>query len=395
MASISSIVDNKICCGCGACYVACPQCCIEFVYGNRFNYPKIDANKCTGCGKCLKVCPSAFLLDGTNPGFYDEPMKANYDCYLIHSTDNNIRLDASSGGFITGLILHLMNSGLADGGIVARTQGPNALVAESFIATNRQALLDARASKYAPVSNCIVLAEVIKRPGRYVFVGTPCMIEALTKLKKQIPELNDRIILTIGLVCAGMPSRQSTTNYLKRYGINPKDARKVCYRGGGWPGSFKVYGDTGLILERPLLNDELDYLVPCDHYLRCWNCMDHWGRFSDIVVSDPWCDEFVKTETKGRSAVMIRTESGHKAMALVLANGEMAADAITIEEMLGYNRHLLIGHHHSRHAWMGIYQLVFFGRIRNSAAIIRSLIQRKGIGLNTTLRVKLDKNYYS
>lgn len=395
MTGINNVVENKACCGCGACCVICPQSCIKLVYGNRFNYPRIDSDKCTGCDKCLKVCPGAFLLNGTDPGFCDEPIKARYDCYLIHSTDDDVRLDASSGGFITGLLLHLISRGFADGGIVARSKGQNALVAESFIATDRQSLLNARASKYAPVSSCTVLSEVIKRPGRYAFVGTPCMIEALTKLGEQIPKLQERIVLTIGLVCAGMPSRQSTANYLKRYNINPQDVRRICYRGGGWPGSFRAYGDNGLLLQRPLLGDELDYLVPCDHYLRCWNCLDHWGRFSDITVSDPWCDKFVKTETKGRSAVMVRTERGRKAVASVLASREMAADVITIEEMLGYNRHLVIDSRHPRHAWMGIYQMVFQRRLRNPAAIVRSLIKRKGIGLRTTLSVKFDKNYYS
>jgi len=393
--TINAVVDRKICCGCGACSVICPSDCIEFIYGERYNYPKIDAERCVHCGKCLEVCPSAFLLNGTDPGFCDEPAKTSYNCYLIHSRDDDIRLDASSGGFITGMILHLMDKGLANGGIVARCEGEHPLVAKSFIATDRQSLLSARASKYAPVSNCTVLAEVMKRPGRYVFVGTPCMIEALTKLQESLPKLRKRIILKIGLVCAGMPSRLSTKEYLERYCVNPADVRRVCYRGGGWPGRFRAYGEDGLILDRPHLGDELDYLVPRDHYLRCWNCLDHWGRFADIAVSDPWCDEFVQTETKGRSAVMVRTERGRKAIASALNSGDLIADPITIQDMLGYNKHLVIDSGHSRHAWMAVYQLIFFRRFRSIKAVWQTIIRGGGIGLITTLKTKFDKAYYS
>lgn len=391
--TVQAVVDKKICCGCGACPVICPVSCIEFIYGKRYNFPRIDATRCVHCGKCLEVCPSAFLLKGTYPGFNDEPAKESYDCYLIHSKDDGIRLDASSGGFITGMIIHLMDRGLADGGIVARCEGEHPLVAESFIATNRESLLGARASKYAPVSSCTVLSEVLKCPGRYVFVGTPCMIEALTKLQGLLPKLQNRIILKIGLVCAGMASRLSTKAYIEHYGIDPRDIRRVCYRGNGWPGRFRVYGDKGLILDQPY-KDELVHLISCDHYLRCRNCLDHWGRFADIAVSDPWTDEMVRMERKGRSAIMVRTERGKEAVASAIDSGDMIADPITDQDMLGYNNHLVIDSKHAQYGWMAGYQLLFFGRVRYLTPLVRSLLRTRRIGLKTTLKARLSRQYY-
>lgn len=394
--SIGGVLEKKICCGCGSCSVICPASCIEFVYGSRFNYPKIDAEQCLQCGKCLEVCPGAFLLEGTDPGFVDEPVKASYDCYLIHSADDEVRLDASSGGFITGMILHLMSKGLADGGIVVKCQGEQALVAESFIATDRESLLGARASKYAPVSSGVVLSEVLKRPGRYVFVGTPCMVEGLTKLQKLLPELEERIVLKIGLVCAGMASRLSTKTYIEQDGgVNLADVRRVCYRGNGWPGRFRVFGeDDKILMDRPLLGGSLIHVVPQDHYLRCWNCLDHWARYADIAVSDPWTNEMVKTERKGRSAIMVRTERGKEAVASAIENGDMIADRIPVEDMLGYNSHLVIDSKHSRHAWMAAYQLLFCGRLKYLALVLWNLLQGKRFGLRTTLKARLNRQYY-
>lgn len=391
--TVATVVQHRACCGCGACTVACPVHCIEFVYGKRFNYPKIDAERCVECGKCLEVCPSEFLLHGTDPGFCDKPMEASYDCYLIHSSDDGIRLDSSSGGFITGMILHLMEKGFADGGIVARSKPKWPLISESLIATDRETLLSARASRYAPVSSCVTLAEVLKQPGRYVFVGTPCMNEALTKLQELLPELRERIVLKIGLVCAGMSSHLSTKAYLELYGVNLADVRRIYYRGGGWPGRFRAYGDNGLILDKPY-NDQLVHLISCDHYLRCYNCLDHWAKWADVAVSDPWCGEMVANECKGWSAVMVRTERGQEAVARAIDSGAMIADSITVRDMLGYNKHLVIDSKHSRHAWMSVYQLIFFGRLKNPMAIVKSLVRKKGIGLVTTLKARLNKEYY-
>jgi len=394
--TVEDVVQCKVCCGCGACTVACPVHCIEFVYGNRFNYPKIDSEQCIQCGKCLEVCPSAFLLEGTEPGFLDEPAKASYDCHLIHSKDEGIRLDSSSGGFITGMILHLMDKGLVDGGIVATCEGENALVAQSFIATDRESLLSARASKYAPVSSCAALGEVLERPGRYVFVGTPCMVQALRRLQKLLPELEERVVLAVALVCAGMASRLATKAYIEGDGgVNSVDVRRICYRGDGWPGRFRVFGENDeLLMDRPYLGGSLIHVVGRDHYLRCWNCLDHWGWFADIAVSDPWTEQMVENERKGKSAIMVRTERGRDAVASAIGSGDMIAEAITIEDMLGYNKHLVIDSEHSRHAWMSVYQLIFFGRLKNPMAIVKSLVRKKGIGLMTSLKARLNKEYY-
>lgn len=394
--SVAEVLDKKACSGCGACSVICPKSCIEHVYGQRYNYPKVDAEQCIQCGKCLEVCPGAFLLEGTDPGFVDEPAKASYDCYLIHTTDDEVRLDASSGGFITGMILHMMNKGLVDGGIVAKCEGTQAWVAKSFLATDRQSLLSARASKYAPVSSGVVLSEVMENPGRYVFVGTPCMVEGLTKLQKLLPELEERIVLKIGLVCAGMASRLSTKAYIEQDGgVNLADVRRLCYRGNGWPGRFRVFGENDkLLMDRPLLGGSLIHVVPQDHYLRCWNCLDHWARCADIAVSDPWTNEMVKTERKGWSAIMVRTEQGKEAVASAIENGDMIADNIPVEDMLGYNKHLLIDSRHPRHGWMAAYQLLFYGRVKYLALVLWNLLRGKRFGLRTTLKARLARQYY-
>ncbi|HLB73756.1 MAG TPA: Coenzyme F420 hydrogenase/dehydrogenase, beta subunit C-terminal domain, partial [Sedimentisphaerales bacterium] len=360
--AIALVVKKKACCGCGGCTVICPASCIELVYGERYNYAQVDARECIKCGKCLEVCPGAFLLAGTDPGFCDEPAKESYDCRLICAADDAIRLDASSGGFITGLILHLMDKGLVDGGIVAKCEGEKPLVAKSFIATDRESLLSARGSKYAPVSSCTALTEVLERPGRYVFVGTPCMVQALRRLQKLMPKLNDRVVLAVAMVCSGMASRLSTKAYIEQSGVNPADVRRICYRGGGWPGRFRIFGEKDVLLtDRPYLDGAPIRAVAPDHYLRCWNCMDHWGRFADIAVSDPWTQEMIENERKGKSAIMVRTERGRDAVASAIDSGDMIAESITVEDMLGYNKHLVIDSEHARHGWMAGYQLLFFG----------------------------------
>ena len=64
-------------------------------------------------------------------------------------------------------------------------------------------------------------------------------------------------------------------------------ARKICYRGDGWPGRFRVFGEANkMLMDRPLIYEALVYVVGIGHYLRCYNCLDHFAHFADIVVLD-------------------------------------------------------------------------------------------------------------
>lgn len=52
------IKEKKNCCGCEACYNACPVQCISMERDEEgFKYPCVDTTKCIGCNKCEKVCP--------------------------------------------------------------------------------------------------------------------------------------------------------------------------------------------------------------------------------------------------------------------------------------------------------------------------------------------------
>ena len=59
MKKIPILYENKEeCCGCTACYSACPQRAISMgVDEEGFEYPQIVNSKCMGCYQCIKVCP--------------------------------------------------------------------------------------------------------------------------------------------------------------------------------------------------------------------------------------------------------------------------------------------------------------------------------------------------
>jgi len=362
------------------------------VFGDRFNYPVIDESMCNNCGKCQKACPSLYLTHDVKPDIQGVGLSRDYKYFLIHHSDTTLRHDAASGGFVTGIISYLIEKGLADGGIVAKGSPDNALESISFIARNKEELLSSRGSRYAPVSNCTPIKDILKLDGRYIFMGKPCEVDAVNRLIKVYPDLQEKIILKISFICAGTAARSSTKLFIKRYlpDIDLKSIGRITYRGGGWPGFFRVYDrNNSLILKRDLIGDELDNLVPRDHLLRCNLCMDQWGMAGDISVSDPWCKEFVETETEGRTAIVVRSEHALDYIKSAVTDKVMIADEIQMENIQLYQNDIVVNSA-KRKSWMSAYALFFLAKIRYPFSAVRY----KGKGFKSVLRAKSNKHYF-
>lgn len=386
--NINIILSNKICIGCGACKIICPHECIDMVYGKRFNFPEIN-NECIHCGKCLDVCPSSYLLEKPFPELQTDGLSEGYSYFLIHSTDDNIRIDSGSGGFATGLIIYLLKKKIINGAIVCKSDPEDPLKSISFIATTPEESLESRASRYTPVSSCIPLKNILEKKGKYIFVGKPCEIDALNKLINKIPELEEKIFLKIGPICAGTASRLSTKNFLDRYKVDIDHLTRIAYRGNGWPGTFRGYGKEGVLIERELIGDELKHLVPKDHYLRCHLCTDPWASYADISISDPWRADMLRKEKKGRTAIIVRNKGALKIIRNAISENIFAADNITKEDILVFQSNI-VQNIPLKKAWLSSYFLIF----RRKIVFFGSLFKFRKNGFKTSFKIKRSKKYY-
>jgi len=100
-----TVLDKKDCCGCQACYDACPAGCISMAPDQEgFLYPKIQQDNCVECHRCEKVCPQQNDWAVVHP---NEP----FACYAAHAKDPEIRLQSSSGGVFTLLAKEILSRG--------------------------------------------------------------------------------------------------------------------------------------------------------------------------------------------------------------------------------------------------------------------------------------------
>ena len=84
------IIDEKQCCGCGACKEVCPVQCITMKEGSLGHlFPVVNENECISCNKCEKVCPIINPIKNT---------EVNQSVYASYAKDDTIRKGGSSGG---------------------------------------------------------------------------------------------------------------------------------------------------------------------------------------------------------------------------------------------------------------------------------------------------------
>ena len=93
-------IGKDKCTGCFACFNCCNFGAIEMELNEEgFFTPNINTSKCNNCGGCSKKCP---VIEGSN--IENQLLSA----YAAWNTDDNIRLNSSSGGIFSAIAKYVL-----------------------------------------------------------------------------------------------------------------------------------------------------------------------------------------------------------------------------------------------------------------------------------------------
>ncbi len=301
---ISSLPKHK-CTGCSACASACPRHCISMTADNEgFLYPSIDADKCIGCQLCDRVCPVQ----------KEAPQHPLLAVLGVQNKNDGVRLHSSSGGTFTLLAKCVLDGG----GAVFGVHYNEDLDVEHTCITETAKLTQLQGSKYVQsvIGSCFQKAkELLEQDVPVLFSGTPCQIAGFKGyLGRDYPNL-----LTVDLVCHGVPNAMIYHKYLKELAAEAGEAvQEVRFRdkGNGW-----LRGKTMFITE----HREFAASKREDPYMRlflnnvlirpsCADCpFNNKRNLSDLTVADYWgvnkqYPDF--DDDKGTTLLLINTAKG-------------------------------------------------------------------------------------
>ncbi len=303
------IKNKSNCCGCSACFNACPVNAISMLADNEgFLYPKVNKELCTDCGICVEACP---MLD------FDKKVNtlSSPQVYAGWNLNEEIRYKSSSGGIFSALA----ESVVLQNGYVIGAVFNSKLELNHTIIDNSNSLEQMRGSKYVQ-SNINETykrtLQLLKAKETVLFSGTPCQIAGLNTFLSGKSFDN---LLTVEVICHGTPSQKTFEEYIKE--VEEKEKEKVTDinfrdKTNGWKNylqrfSFKGSHKTVNARQTSYMQGFLKNLFIRPSCHECpFRCMP---RVADISLGDYWGISNFYPELdndKGTSLILINSAKG-------------------------------------------------------------------------------------
>ena len=325
-------INSKMnaCTGCGACKEMCPVNAITMKANEKgFLYPAIDNEKCIRCKKCVVTCP------------VNEPTvnKATKTAYAFRRKDEVKKMESQSGGAFSVFAEAVLKDGGVVYGVALNTDGK--AVYERV--AGEQDLKRLKGSKYvqADLENAYLNVKEDLKNRKVLFVGTPCYVAGL---KRYLNGENTEKLLTVDLICHGVPSPEVYKKHLeflstgcdeKITDFNFRDKYE-----NGWHGCVETYTD---ISGAKRVDNVYANIFFSDAALResCYSCQYACTeRAGDITIGDFWGVDKVYSDmddNKGISLVLVNSEKGNAFWNEITKSNEAEIRVTKMEKCLQHN----------------------------------------------------------
>lgn len=337
--ALARVMRGRLCSGCGGCAAAAPAKIGMALqppgYARPVQHaPLSDAEERT----VAAICPG-LRLDQAAEGRADDPIWGPHlGVWTGHAADPGLRHAASSGGVLSALLVHLLESGPERGGVefVLQTAADpeNPLGNRTVISRTAAEVMAAAGSRYAPSSPLAGIEEHLAAGRPFAFIGKPCDVGALRALARRDGRVDACIPVMLSFFCAGVPAQAGAQAVLDRLGAPPDEVAAFRYRGNGWPGSAVATLRDGSERAMSYL-DSWGGILANHVQFRCKICPDGTGGFADLVCADAWeCDERgypLFEEAEGTSLVLARTARGKALLDGAVAAGRLAVTPFPLE----------------------------------------------------------------
>lgn len=269
---------------------------------------------------------------------YDESIGYYKALYVGHVSEENFRINGSSGGMGTWILKELFDKNLIDGVIhVKENKDSNSPILFRYdISYSIDEIKEGAKTKYYPVEFSKVINTVKEKPGRYAIVGIPSFIMAIRLLAENDETIRERIKFTIGLICGHQKSSKVAEAFGWQVGFKPGDLRHIDFR-AKLPG--RNSSNYGVKMDGLINGERKSVIKPIAELIG-----DNWGEgyfkvrasdftddvmneTADITLGDAWLPEYTN-DSLGNNVIIIRNPEIDILVKDAMENGKLKMDVV-------------------------------------------------------------------
>lgn len=309
-----------MCIGCGVCSIASSGAIPVTISSRRLYQADLTSAPPDALRAASRVCPFSdespnedAIVAAVNPETpHRHPLLGSYTSISAgRVNDDEYVVGSSSGGLTSWLLSELIQQDVVDAIINVGRPGP-APELVGYGSTTSASDRERRKSHYYAATMAEALTIALSTEKRFALVGVPCFIKAARALCLEKPEVKERLVVFIGLVCGHYKTQAYAESLAWQLGIPPDDLADVDFRikRPGRPSSEYLFGARHRA-ESEWRTAPMTQLAG-GHWGHnafqpeaCNFCDDVVGETADVSFGDAWLDEFT-ADPRGTNIVISR-----------------------------------------------------------------------------------------
>lgn len=240
--------------------------------------------------------------------------------------DPQVRFEAATGGVLTALGMHLIDSQQVAAVLHVGQDPSDGLASRWVISETSRGVFLNKGSWYGPTAPLAGLTTLLDRGEPFALIAKPCDAAAVHSLSAIDGRVEELCTHRLVMVCGGQSRRTKSETLAQSFGLTSERVAAIRYRGFGNPGATQITDRDGAAHQVSYLEmweDEATW----DTESRCTVCPDALGEAADISASDAWPGGAPTGDDEGFNGVIAYSEVGE-----ALLRSAVSADAIVLDD---------------------------------------------------------------
>jgi coenzyme F420 hydrogenase subunit beta len=347
--TVQDIVESGLCMGCGLCQGVAGEDRLRVEWNTLGAYrPRVLVDLDQPVQAAVRaICPGLRMqlpaAVSRSPGGTNDLIFGHVERMVeAYAADAEVRFAGSSGGILTALTVHLLETGRAKAVLNVAASPTQPARSISHVARDRAGALAAAGSRYGPAAPLLRLHELLEAGEPFAVVGKPCDIAAVRNLARRDRRVNQLVVALLTVMCGGQAEMSFIWELLNDQGVTEEELARFRCRGNGCPGPTAFETKDGRHFA--FTYDEVwgDSIHEWGLPFRCKICWDSQGEQADLMSFDSVAPEHVEGESEGFNTVLVRTSRGAGLLREAEATGAvMVTRDVELEALHEWQPHIV------------------------------------------------------